>query len=130
MSRSSRLTGIDLAYVISTLVCMAIGFFFVSGDRLHFLGHMHYFPLIDIFPAWFFFLNGMTLTLTMRDTKVSQRKLVSFNSKRGTVLLLIGLVFCLIWPMNIILLSGLLYIVAAYISRYSNALIRVFATFC
>lgn len=130
MPRSSRLTGIDLAYVISTIMCLVIGFFFVSGNRMHFLGHLHYFPAVDIFPAWFFFLNGMTLTLTMRDSKVSQRKLISFNTKRGTVLALVGLVFCFIWPLNVVFIAGFFYMLAAYIARYSNAIIRLFSALC
>ncbi|MDZ4823860.1 MAG: hypothetical protein SH856_10415 [Flavobacteriales bacterium] len=130
MSRSSRLFGIDLAYVIATLMCVAISYFFVVGDRLHFLNHVHYFPLVDIFPALFFFLNGMTITLSMRDNHTSQRKLIAFNTRKGTILLLLGLAFATLWSLNILVVCGVFYILASYVARFNTVILRVFVVFC
>lgn len=126
----ARLYGIDFAYVIATLTCVAISYFFVIGDRLGLLNHVHYFPFVDIFPAWFFFLNGMAITLSMRDNRTSQSKLISFNTKKGTILLLLGLLFAAVWPLDILVSCGVFYIIASYVARFNNVIIRLFAVFC
>jgi hypothetical protein len=125
--KNSRLTGIDLAYALSVIGTMIAGFFFVVGDRDHYLSHEHYFPFIDIFPAWFVFMNGYTSSVTMRDRRISSRKLFSFTSRKGSILFLISLILCLVWNVNVFLVCGLCYMLAPFIFRYSNPILAVIA---
>lgn len=124
--RTTRLLGIDLAYIISLLGTMALSLFMVVGDRLIYLNHEHYFPFLDIFPALFLFMNGLTTTLTLRDRRISSKKLFSFTGKKGSVLLLLGLAFSPFWPVNIFVCSGIAYMLAPYIVRYSTSILAVF----
>lgn len=125
--RTTRLLGIDLAYSLSLLGTIAFGLFFLIGDRLIYLSHEHYFPFLDVFPALFLFMNGLTTTLTLRDRRISSRKLFSFSGKKGSLLLLIGLVFCAIWPINIFFCCGICYMLAPSVVRYSTPILAVLA---
>ncbi|MBL0316453.1 MAG: hypothetical protein IPP69_11990 [Flavobacteriales bacterium] len=102
VTSSRRLVGIDVAYGLAVMGCIVYAFWFIMGDKVtSVLTQTRFSILMDIFPALFFFLNGFTVTLTMRDRRVSNRKLLSYLGKRGSVLFLIGLSCCVIWPMNI-----------------------------
>lgn len=124
-SGSSRLAGIDLAYVLATLGCVAVSYLFVVGQKTGLLDHVHYFPLLDLFPAWFFFMNGLTTTLMLRDSHISSRKLGLFMGKKGTIMILIGLVFSPIWPMNLFLACGVFYVLAPTLAKLNTTILRV-----
>jgi hypothetical protein len=124
MSRSTGLLGIDIAYLIALIGTMFSTSFFILGQRLYMLNHEHYFVFFDFFPALFFFLNGLTVTLTMRDRRISSRRLLSYLSKRGSVLFLIGLVFIQVWPMNVFIASGLFYLCAPIFAQWNNVILR------
>lgn len=123
--RTTRLVGIDLAYVISLLGTMAFSLFIVIGDRLIYLSHEHFFPFLDVFPALFLFLNGLTTTLTLRDRRISSSKLFSFTSKKGSILLIVGLLLTPVWGVNIFVCAGIFYMIAPFIVRYSTPILVV-----
>lgn len=127
MARSTGLMGIDVAYLISLAGTMFGAFFFVVGDRTYLLNHEHYYLILDFFPALFFFLNGLTVTLTMRDRRISSRRLLSYLSKRGTVLFLVGLIFIKSWPLNIFIASGIFYLLAPAFAQWNNLILRTLA---
>lgn len=125
-SSSSRLIGIDVTYVMALVGCVIYGYTFTIGDLVqNSLTHTKFNVVFDVFPAMFFFLNGFTVTLTMRDRRISNRKLLSYSGKRGSVLLLIGLMFCSIWPMNIFIASGMMFLVIPFVAQWNNILIRI-----
>jgi hypothetical protein len=125
VSSSNRLVGIDFAYTLALMGSIVFVFSFSVGDKVQSaLSHNSYYTFVDIFPALFFYLNGLTVTLTMRDRKVSNRKLLAYVGKRGSVLFLIGLACCIIWPMNIYIATGLFYFITPFIAQWNNVLLR------
>lgn len=124
MSRSTGLLGIDIAYLIALIGTMFSTSFFILGQRLFKLDHEHYYIFFDFFPALFFFLNGLTVTLTMRDRRISSRRLLSYLSKRGSVLFIIGLLFMKSWPMNVFIASGIFYLLAPIFAQWNNLILR------
>jgi len=101
-------------------------FMFTIGDKVRsILSHEEYSLILDFFPALFFFLNGMTVTLTMRDKRISNRKLLAYLGKRGSVLFLIGLALCIIWPMNIFIASGFMYFLSQFLALWNNIVLRI-----
>jgi hypothetical protein len=125
-SGSNRLIGIDVAYTLALIGCVVYGYAYTIGDLVqNSLTHTKFNVFLDVFPAVFFFLNGFTVTLTMRDRRISNRKLLSYSGKRGSVLILIGLIFCAIWPMNILIASGMMFLVVPFVAQWNNVLIRV-----
>ncbi len=125
---SHRLIGIDVAYVISVIGCVIYAFWFIIGDKVtSSLSQAQFNIFLDCFPALFFFLNGFTVTLTMRDRRVSNRKLLAYLGKRGSVLFLIGLALCPFWPMNVFIASGLMYIAAPFVAQWNNIMLRIFS---
>ena len=123
---SNRLIGIDVAYTVALFGCVVYGFSFTIGDWvLRTLTHTKFGIILDCFPALFFFLNGFTITLTMRDRRISNRKLLSYSGKRGAVLLFTGLIFCAIWPMNILVASGLMFMIIPFVAQWNIILVRV-----
>lgn len=129
MSKSNSLLGIDLAYVLATIGCIMGAVLFNVGGRMHMLSHEHYYLIMDFFPALFFFLNGFTVTLTMRDRRVSSRKLLSYMGRRGSVLMIIGLLFIKIWPVNLFFASGLFFLVSPFFAQWNNLILRSFLVF-
>jgi uncharacterized membrane protein len=126
-SSQNRLIGIDVSYTIAIMGCIAYAFFFIMGDKVYSsLSHSRFNVIVDCFPAMFFFLNGFTVSLTMRDRRISSRKLLSYLGKRGSILLLIGFAFIVIWPMNILIASGLMYFAAPFVAQWNNVLLRIF----
>jgi hypothetical protein len=126
-SSQSRLIGIDVSYAIAILGCIMYAYFFTMGDKVQSaLSHSRFNIVMDCFPALFFFLNGFTVSLTMRDRRISSRKLLSYLGKRGSILLLIGLCFVVVWPMNILVASGLMYFAAPFVAQWNNVLLRIF----
>lgn len=125
-SNSNRLFGIEFAYSLSIIGCVMYIFMFTIGDKVRsILSHEEYSLILDFFPALFFFLNGMTVTLTMRDKRISTRKLLAYLGKRGSVLFLIGLAMCIIWPMNIFIASGLMYFLSQFLALWNNIVLRI-----
>lgn len=124
MSKSSGLIGIDIAYLFALLGTIFSSVFFVVGGRMHMLSHEHYFLILDFFPSLFFFLNGMTVTLTMRDRRISSRRLQAYLGKRGSILLLLGLLFVKSWHMNLLLACGIFYLIAPIVAEWNNIILR------
>ena len=123
---SNRLIGIDVTYAIALVGCVMYGFSYTIGDLVQSsLTHTKFNVFFDIFPALFFFLNGFTVTLTMRDRRVSSRKLLSYSGKRGSLVLIVGLLFCAFWPMNIFVASGMMFLITPFVAQWNNVLIRV-----
>jgi hypothetical protein len=126
MAGSNRLLGIDVTYAFALVGCVIFGFTYTIGDLVQSsLTHTKFNVFIDVFPALFFFLNGFTVTLTMRDRRISNRKLLSYSSKRGSVLLLTGLLFCAIWPMNIFIASGMMFLIVPLVAQWNTIILRI-----
>jgi uncharacterized protein len=125
MSESNRLIGIDLAYILSIIGCIVAGYLFIIGGRVTLLDHDYFCVFFDVLPAMFFFLNGFTTSLTLRDRRVSSRKLLRYLRKRGSVMMVIGLALCPFWPLNIFLMTGFMYFSALYIGQLNNTLMRI-----
>ncbi len=124
MARSFGLLGIDIAYIIALCGTLFSASFFVMGGRLFMLSHEQYFLFLDFFPAFFFFLNGLTVTLTMRDKRISSQRLLYYLGKRGLVLLIIGSLFLGVWPLNLLFASGIFYILAPLFANWNNVILR------
>lgn len=125
-SSSNRLLGIEFAYSFAIIGCVLYIFLFTIGDKvLSILNHEDYSIILDFFPALFLFLNGMTVTLTMRDKRISSRKLLAYLGKRGSVLFFFGLATCIIWPMNIFIASGLMYFLSQFLALWNNTFLRI-----
>lgn len=124
-SSSNRLFGIEFTYFIATIGCVMYIYLFTIGDKvLSILSHQEFSILLDLFPAVFLFLNGATVTLTMKDKRISRRKLLNYQGKRGSVFFLLGLATCIVWPMNIFIVCGLMYFLAQYLALWGDALLR------
>ena len=126
MAGTNRLIGIDVTYAFALIGCVIFGFTYTIGDLVQSsLTHTKFNVFFDVFPALFFFLNGFTVTLTMRDRRISNRKLLSYSGKRGSVLLLIGLLFCAVWPMNIFIASGMMFMLVPFVAQWNTILLRI-----
>jgi hypothetical protein len=124
MARSFGLLGIDIAYIIALCGTLFSASFFVMGGRLFMLSHEQFFLFLDFFPALFFFLNGLTVTLTMRDKRISSQRLLYYLGKRGLVLLIMGFLFIGVWPLNLLFASGIFYILAPLFANWNNVILR------
>lgn len=125
MSRSSSILGIDFAYAIAIVGTVVVSMSMIVGEMTEMLTHVDYFLILDFFPALFFFLNGTTVALSMRDKRVSRRRLLSYLGKRGSVLMIAGLIFLRIWPMNVFFMVGILFMIAPMLVEWSNLVLRM-----
>jgi hypothetical protein len=129
MSKNSGIVALDFLYVFALLGTMLGGVFFAIGDRMHYLSHYHMYVLFDFFPALFLFLNGMTLSILLRDKRVSSRRTIGYNSKKGLVLLLLGIAFAKAMPLNLFFISGFVYLMAGSVVQWNNTILRLLAVF-
>ena len=118
---NSKLVGIDFCYLLS-LTGTLYYIYALSFDirMVGYLSHYKYCFYLDFFPAFFIFINGFAVSLSLRNHKVSSRKIMAFLRKRGFVLGLLGLLFTWIWPMNLLLFCGIVYIIGSVISQWNN----------
>lgn len=125
-SSSNRLIGIEFANTTAVIGCVIYIFLFTIGDKVKsLLTHEEFSVLMDFFPAFLLFLNGTTVSLSLRDKRISRRKLLAHLGKRGSVLFLLGLALCVVWPMNIFIVVGLMYFFSQFVALWGGALLRV-----
>jgi hypothetical protein len=128
MQSSNRLIGIDLSYTISLLGLITFIYSFSINKfaiEEGVLSHSWNILFLDFFPGLFFFLNGLTISLTMRDRKISSRKMLSYMTKRGTLMVLIGLCVCIYWPMNVFIATGFMYLAAPFLVQWNSSILRI-----
>lgn len=125
MSRNSSILGIDFSYAVAVVGTMMAGTLITIGTKVGLLSHIHYFLFLDFFPALFFFINGATLSLSMRDKRISNRRLLSYMSKRGLFLMGLGALFVSSWPMNLFFACGTFFLVAPLFANWSNLILRM-----
>lgn len=125
-SSSNRIFGIEVAYAIALFgMVFYIFLFTIGGKTLSLLTHEEYSLVLDFFPALFLFLTGTTLSIAMRNNRISKRKLLAYQAKRGSVLFLLGLILCAWWHMNIFIIVGAMMFLAQYITRLSDIALSV-----
>ena len=129
MARHGGIIALDFLYVFALVGTMMSNVFFAIGDRMHYLSHDHLYLVFDFFPALFLFLNGVALSLTLRDKRISSRRTLSYNSKKGLVLVIVGLLFAKWWPINLFFITGFVYMLAPTITEWNNILLRILAIF-
>jgi hypothetical protein len=125
-SSSNRIFGVEVAYVIALFgMVFYIFLFTIGGKTLSLLTHEEYSLVLDFFPALFLFITGAALSITMRNNRISKRKLLAYQAKRGSVLFLIGLLMCAWWSMNIFIIVGVMMFLSQYITRLSDIALSV-----
>jgi hypothetical protein len=125
MSRNNAILGIDFCYALAVIGTMMAGTLMIIGTKVGLLSHIHYYLVLDFFPALFFFINGATLSLSMRDKRISNRRLLSYMSKRGLFLMGLGTLFITSWPMNLFFACGTFFLVAPLFANWSNLILRL-----
>jgi hypothetical protein len=125
MSRNSAILGIDFCYAVAVIGTMMAGTLIIIGTKTGLLSHIHYNLFLDFFPSLFFFLNGTTLSLSMRDKRISNRRLLSYMSKRGLFLMGLGTLFITSWPMNLFFACGTFFLIAPLFAGWSNLILRM-----
>ncbi|HEY8405145.1 MAG TPA: hypothetical protein VIK71_11095 [Flavobacteriales bacterium] len=120
-SSTNRIFGIEVAYVIALFGMVFYIFLFTIGNKvLSLLAHEEYSLVLDFFPALFLFISGSTLSISLRNNRISKRKLLAYQAKRGSILFLLGLIFCPWWHMNMFVIVGILFFLTQYIARWSE----------
>lgn len=118
---NSKLLGIDFCYWISLTGTLIYTYAICFDPKLiYFLSHHKYSFCLDFFPAFFLFINGFAVSLSLRNHKVSSRKIMSFLRKRGFIIGLIGLLFVGIWPMNLLFFCGIIYLFGSLVAQWNN----------
>ena len=118
--------GLDFAYLLSMLGTFVYVYALTFDTRMiGFLSHYKFSIYLDFFPAFFLFINGFTISLSLRSARGSVRKILSFINRRGLILLVLGVLICRTWNMNILVLCGAMCVLAAMIARWNNNVIVV-----
>jgi len=118
--------GLDFAYLFAMLGTFVYVYALTFDTRMiGFLSHYKFSVYLDFFPAFFLFINGFTISLSLRNSRVSVRKVLSLINRRGLILLVLGLLLCRVWNMNLLVLCGAMYVLAGLIARWNNNVIMV-----
>jgi hypothetical protein len=137
MSKSREIKGLSVLYLIAIVGTILSNSTFVLKDITHVLKDVSpalqstshdtkeiYFVWFDFFPALFIFLNGLTFSIAFKNKRISTTRLSGHYSRRGLVLLVLGILTCSVWPMNILFISGLCYFVAPLLARLDRRILE------
>lgn len=129
-----EIKGLAFAYVIALLGTILANETFILKDRTDVLKHVvgnHfselYFVWFDFFPAFFLFLNGFTMSISLRQRRMRSTRLLVQYSRRGLILFFVGLLFVKFWPMNLLVICGLCYFSAPFFAKWDENILRAFS---
>jgi uncharacterized protein len=122
--KAPRIASIDLAYAIS--VCVVICFSLSAGltSRESTLSVVSYDLISDTFAALFLFLNGITASLMMRRGISSRRKAKAYLVRKGILFVIIGMATSILWPTQILVTLGLLFLAAPMLTQLTGSILR------
>jgi len=133
MSSNREIKGIAVSYLLAIVGTILANETFVLKDILYVLKSTPpyrntqeiYFIWFGFFPALFLFLNGYTMTLAFKSKRQSKRRLMGHYSRRGLVLLALGLLFVGFWPANILVIAGICFFVSPLFIRWESIVLQV-----
>ena len=133
MSSNREIKGIAVSYLLAIVGTILANETFVLKDILYVLKSTPpyrntqeiYFICFGFFPALFLFLNGYTMTLAFKSKRQSKRRLMGHYSRRGLVLLALGLLFVGFWPANILVIAGICFFVSPLFIRWESIVLQV-----
>ena len=133
MSSNREIKGIAISYLLAIVGTILANEIFVLKEITEVLKSYAatrntqeiYFIWFDFFPALFLFLNGYTMTLAFKSKKQSSSRLMGHYSRRGLVLLTLGLLFVGFWPANILIIAGICFFVSPLFIRWESLLLQI-----
>jgi len=133
MSSNREIKGIAISYLLAIVGTILSNETFVLKDIIYVLKSTPpykntqeiYFIWFGFFPALFLFLNGYTMTLAFKSRKQSSSRLMGHYSRRGLVLLALGLLFVGFWPANILIIAGICFFVSPLFIRWESLLLQI-----
>jgi uncharacterized membrane protein YeiB len=133
MSSNREIKGIAISYLLAIVGTILSNETFVLKDILYVLKSTPpyrntqeiYFIWFGFFPALFLFLNGYTMTLAFKSKKQSRSRLMGHYSRRGLVLLVLGLLFVGFWPANILVIAGACFFVSPLFIRWESVMLQI-----
>ena len=133
MSSNREIKGIAISYLLAIVGTLLSNETFVLKDIIYVLKSTPpyrntqeiYFILFGFFPALFLFLNGYTMTLAFKSKKQSSSRLLGHYSRRGLVLLALGLLFVGFWPANILIIAGICFFVSPLFIRWDSLMLQI-----
>ena len=133
MSSNREIKGIAISYLLAIVGTLLSNETFVLKDILYVLKSTPpyrntqeiYFIWFGFFPALFLFLNGYTMTLAFKSKKQSRSRLMGHYSRRGLVLLVLGLLFVGFWPANILVIAGVCFFVSPLFVRWDSLMLQI-----
>ena len=133
MSSNREIKGIAISYLLAIVGTILSNETFVLKDIIYVLKSTPpyrntqeiYFIWFGFFPALFLFLNGYTMTLAFKSKKQSSSRLMGHYSRRGLVLLALGLLFVGFWPANILIIAGICFFVSPLFIRWDAVMLEI-----
>jgi uncharacterized membrane protein YeiB len=133
MSSNREIKGIAISYLLAIVGTILANETFVLKDIIYVLKSTPpyrntqeiYFIWFGFFPALFLFLNGYTMTLAFKSKKQSSSRLMGHYSRRGLVLLGLGLLFVGFWPANILIIAGICFFVSPLFIRWDSVTLQI-----
>ena len=133
MSSNREIKGIAISYLLAIVGTILSNETFVLKDIIYVLKSTPpyrntqeiYFIWFGFFPALFLFLNGYTMTLAFKTKRQSSSRLMGHYSRRGLVLLALGLLFVGFWPANILIIAGICFFVSPVFIRWESLPLQI-----
>ena len=133
MSSNREIKGIAISYLLAIVGTILSNETFVLKDIIYVLKSTPpyrntqeiYFIWFGFSPALFLFLNGYTMTLAFKSKKQSSSRLMGHYSRRGLVLLALGLLFVGFWPANILIIAGICFFVSPLFIRWDAVMLQI-----
>ena len=123
--KALRIAGIDIVYAIS--ICVVVCFSLSVGltGRESTLPAVSFDLIADTFTVLFLFLNGIMASLIMYRENSSRYKVRVYMVRKGLFFIAIGVLVSFLWPIQILITLGCLFLITPLLTQLSSPILRV-----
>ncbi len=122
--KSTRIAGLDLANALALPGLFLTSFVLVLNHVFTKTSALEHDMIRDIWGCLFVFVSGMLVTITMHGARRKSRSKKRYFLRKGAVFLMLGLGFSLIWPVNILVLLGIMFIAAPFLAQLNSNILK------
>jgi uncharacterized protein len=122
--KSTRIAGLDLANALALPGLFLTSFVLVLNNVFTKTSALEHDMIRDIWGCLFVFVSGMLVTITMHGARRKSRSKKRYFLRKGIVFLILGLGFSLIWPVNILILLGIMFIAAPFLAQLNSNILK------
>ena len=122
--KAPRIAGLDMANALALPGLILTSFVLVLTDVFTKTMVIEHDIIRDVWGCLFLFVSGMLVTITMHGARKRSRSKKKYFMRKGVVFLVLGLLFSLIWPVNLLIVLGIMFLAAPYFALLNSNILK------